>query len=72
MSQPFTSVADWINARASELATEHEKAQIAAGGLATLDWNKFFFRALVEYIELCDLQPKKYCDQCMSHECAQE
>lgn len=53
------SAQEWIEKRASELATIHEKEMHAAGRTPVIEWNKFFFIATAQYFDACGLKPKE-------------
>lgn len=49
----------WVNERASAIATAKEEAGKASGQMVTLDWSKIFFQALLEYLDACGVCPER-------------
>jgi hypothetical protein len=58
---------EWVNARASEIATEIEKEVAKDGKMRTIDWSKVFFQAMLEYLDECGLKPR--CRDTSPHVC---
>ncbi len=48
---------EWIERRASEMATEKEEKARAEGTMAVIEWSKIFFLAMCEYLDKCGVKP---------------